>query len=210
MRRLVHGKLLDVAVREFGSKGLQGVSTREIAAAAGTAMSSITYHYGGKKGLYLAAAEHIAATMTDAMAPALACEPTPSDPEEARRCVHEVLEHILSKYVLEEDSDWSLFIMREQMNPTAAFDRLYDGPMGTMATRLAALTAAATGARDADARIAAMLLFAQAIVWRSARALAERSLRMTVAAAGDAIRSRLSANIDAILDRLSAEQQEPR
>ena len=53
--------ILIFAVREFGSKGLDGASTRGIAEAAGTAMSSITYHFGGKEGLYLAAAEHIAA-----------------------------------------------------------------------------------------------------------------------------------------------------
>ena len=60
---MAHDRLLEVAVREFGQKGLEGASTRGIAAAAGTAMSSITYHYGGKEGLYLAAADYIAQQM---------------------------------------------------------------------------------------------------------------------------------------------------
>jgi len=46
----------------------------EIAAAAGTAMSSITYHYGGKEGLYLAAADHISSRMAEGMSPALLVE----------------------------------------------------------------------------------------------------------------------------------------
>ena len=35
-------------------------------------MSAITYHYGGKQGLYLAAARHIADRMGERLAPALA------------------------------------------------------------------------------------------------------------------------------------------
>lgn len=54
---MVQQRLLEIAIREFAAKGLDGASTRGIAAAAGTAMSSITYHYGGKEGLYLAAAD---------------------------------------------------------------------------------------------------------------------------------------------------------
>ena len=55
--------LLAVAVREFGAKGFDGASTRRIAAEAGTMMSSITYHFGSKKALYFAAAEHVAGEM---------------------------------------------------------------------------------------------------------------------------------------------------
>ena len=61
---MLQSRLLDIAISEFGTKGREGASTRGIAAAAGTAMSSITYHYGGKEGLYLAAADRIAERMT--------------------------------------------------------------------------------------------------------------------------------------------------
>ena len=52
-------KLIHAAIERFGKRGFDGVGTREIAAAVDTPMSSITYHFGGKEGLYLAAAEHI-------------------------------------------------------------------------------------------------------------------------------------------------------
>src|SRR6185369_2652203 len=65
-------RLLDIAIDHFGRLGLEGASTRAIAADAGTPMSSITYHFGGKEGLYLAAADHISATVTERLAPALA------------------------------------------------------------------------------------------------------------------------------------------
>src|SRR3546814_4837955 len=60
---MIQNRLLETAVREFGRKGLDGASTRGIAKAAGTAMSSITYHYGGKEALHLAAGHYIVCPM---------------------------------------------------------------------------------------------------------------------------------------------------
>jgi uncharacterized protein (TIGR02217 family) len=50
-------RLLDVAIDHFGRLGLEGASTRAIARDAETLMSSITYHFGGKEGLYLGVEE---------------------------------------------------------------------------------------------------------------------------------------------------------
>ncbi len=206
---MVQSRLLDIAVREFGSKGAEGVSTREIAAAAGTAMSSITYHYGGKDGLYLAAARHVADGMAETLAPAMACEPVPDDPAHARECVHRLLRYFVDVMAEDDDPDAALFIMREQMHPTAAFACFYDGAMGRMATRLVALVSLATGAAKGTAEVNAMLLFGQVIVWRATRALAARLLDPPPTARLDLIRDEIARNTDAILDRLSAGTQEP-
>ena len=56
MNNATHLRLLDVAVDHFGRFGIDGASTRAIAKDAETPMSSITYHFGGKEGLYLATA----------------------------------------------------------------------------------------------------------------------------------------------------------
>ena len=206
---MVQSRLLDIAVREFGSKGPEGTSTRAIAAAAGTAMSSITYHYGGKDGLYLAAADHIAGQMDEDMAVALACEPRPADAAGARACLHDLLGHFFDKMFVDRETESALFIMREQMEPTAAFDRLYDGPMGRMAKQLVELVALASGATRALAEITAMLLFGQVIVWRASRALAERVFASGVAEPAALIRAQIARNTDVILDRLAADTQEP-
>ena len=66
-----NSRLLDVAIDHFGRLGLEGASTRSIARDADTLMSSITYHFGGKEGLYLAAADHIAGHMHAKIAPML-------------------------------------------------------------------------------------------------------------------------------------------
>ncbi|GAA0299769.1 CerR family C-terminal domain-containing protein [Sphingomonas oligophenolica] len=208
---MVQQRLLDIAIREFGLKGLEGASTREIAAAADTAMSSITYHYGGKEGLYLAAADHIAAQMGQYMAAALDLGQMPTTPQEARASIHRILDAFTAKMASDVNSDWSLFVVREQMNPTEAFERIYGGLMGQMMRRLVELVCIATGRRDAHvAQIATITLFGQVVVIRASRASCLKLLeRDRIDPSALAIFSaRIAANTDAILDRLIAERQE--
>lgn len=47
-------KLIDVATRLFAERGLHGVSIRELSQEAGVSISMISYHFGGKEGLYSA------------------------------------------------------------------------------------------------------------------------------------------------------------
>src|SRR5476649_2707437 len=52
-------RLIQAAIEQFAQSGMSAVGTRAIADAAGMQMSAITYHFGGKEGLYLACARHI-------------------------------------------------------------------------------------------------------------------------------------------------------
>ena len=203
-------RLLDVAIREFGQRGLDGASTRGIAAAAGTAMSSITYHYGGKEGLYAAAVQHLEADMAAQLASVMPSVPIPAEPAVAREEIRLLLDRLVDRFLRDEDAERSLFIMREQMCPSAAFDHFYDGAMGRMAERLVALVQTSSGASTTDARITALALFGQVVVWRTSRALADRVLGIPIDEdCTAAIRRQIARNTDSILDRLSADQQEP-
>src|SRR3546814_18694562 len=93
---MIQNRLLETAVREFGRKGLDGASTRGIAKAAGTAMLSITYHYGGKEGLYLAAADYIVSQMDDGAHP-IAGDGLPKTPDAARRAINKALAGFIDK-----------------------------------------------------------------------------------------------------------------
>jgi AcrR family transcriptional regulator len=208
-------RLLDIAIREFGSKGLEGASTRSIAAAAGTAMSSITYHYGGKEGLYLATADYIAERMGQLMGPALEAvdQPPPDTADAARAMIHRVIGLFVEKMAGEENASWSLFIVREQMNPTEAFERIYAGPLGRMMNLLVQLVCVATGVEDCrTARIVTITLLGQVIVIRASRASTFKLLQIDAVDADliAAFKARVAANTDAILDRLTAERQEVR
>lgn len=50
----IRNKLIEVGTRLFAERGLYGVSIRELTLAAGTSISMISYHFGGKEGLYSA------------------------------------------------------------------------------------------------------------------------------------------------------------
>jgi TetR/AcrR family transcriptional regulator, regulator of cefoperazone and chloramphenicol sensitivity len=206
---MVQAKLLDIAVAEFGAKGLAGASTRGIAAAAGTAMSSITYHYGGKDGLYEAAADHIAATMRADMAAVVeqGRAALGAGPDAARRAVHAAVGRMADKMSSAAYDSSALFIVREQTRPTPAFDRLYNGCMGGLMEMLGELVCVATGAADRNAaRIAAVTILGQAMALRSARASCLRLLDVPeLSGILDEIKRRLAANTDAILDRMAAE-----
>lgn len=211
---MAHDRLLDIAIREFGLRGLEGASTRSIAAAAGTAMSAITYHFGGKEGLYLAAADHIAAQMGEDMETAF--DPSAllegSDPATARAAIHAIMGRFADKLMEDGSESRSLFIVREQMHPTEAFDRIYGGVMGQMLEALVGLVRIASGDPDeARARLLTVTLIGQVIVLRASRASCLRLLgRQAVDnALVDDLKARVAANVDAIFDSISADQ-EPR
>jgi AcrR family transcriptional regulator len=201
-------RLLDIAIREFGAKGIEGASTRGIAAAAGTAMSSITYHYGSKEALYLAAADHIAASMAAEMTPALALCPVAVDctAEEARAGIHAILERLATRMASDSSADWSLFILREQMNPSEAFDRIYNGMMGRVMTTLVDLIRIVRPSSLAEARTIAVTLCGQVLAIRASRAAILRLFAIETLDThhADALRQTIHGNTDAILDRPSA------
>lgn len=209
---MLQSRLLDIAVREFGTKGLDGASTRGIAAAAGTAMSSITYHYGGKEGLYLAAADRIAERMSAVMGDPLelAHEIAADDADGARAQIHRILGRLADKMASAESADWTLFVLREQMNPGEAFERIYSGVMGQMVRKLGDLVCIATGhAAVRVARIATITLMGQVITLRANRATCLKLLERDTLEPSDIldIKARIDANIDAILDSMRAEEQ---
>jgi TetR/AcrR family transcriptional regulator, regulator of cefoperazone and chloramphenicol sensitivity len=206
-------RLLEIAIAEFASKGLDGASTRSIAAKAGTAMSSITYHFGGKDGLYLAAADYIAAQMGDDVANAVPPGglPVGMTPEQARAMLHAMLVRFIEKMAGKRSAAYSLFIVREQMEPTEAFERIYGGMMGKMLDVLVELICIATGRRDAiTAQVTAITLMGQVVVLRASRATVLKLLRRSDidATATTQLTARIAANTDAILDQLIAERQE--
>ena len=65
-------KILRVAGKLFAQHGLEGVSTRDIAAKSDLNISLISYYFGGKEGLYKEVINDFAQTMTAELEPELA------------------------------------------------------------------------------------------------------------------------------------------
>ena len=135
----------------------------------------------------------------------------PDDPAEARAAIQTMLARMLDKMAHERSESWSLFIVREQMKPTEAFDRIYAGPMGKMLVALVELVCVATGIKDRQAsRLTVLTLFGQVLVIRASRATCSRLLDRSVddRALIAELKARIAANTDAILDSLSADRQD--
>ena len=165
-------RLLVAAIDEFGEKGLDGGSTRSIAAAAGTTMSSITYHYGGKEGMYVAAARHIAERCEQVLGESLNGRPNAAEltSEETLDEVDRLLTALLRLVLSDEGASWTGFISREQLNPTKAFDVLYDMILKRVADRLIDLIANLGRGQwtNIDVRMKAVTVLGQIRMFRTA------------------------------------------
>lgn len=165
-------RLLETAIDHFGRKGLDGASTREIAAAADTMMSSITYHYGGKEGLYHAAARHIAEQIRARLAPVVtAADEMPGSAAAAEALLLAIVDRFVEIMTHPDSDAWARFIVREQMEPTEAFNILFEfiGPVAELVSAL--IMNVSSGLCDlAEARLRVLAIIGQALVFRTSRA----------------------------------------
>jgi len=202
---MIRERLLSVAIERFGESGFEGASTRDIAQAADTAMSSITYHFGGKEGLYLACADFIAEMIRERQAQALtilAESIDGIDAQTARERLLTILDGFAAMMLSPQSASWARLIVREQQAPTEAFERLYAGAMGPMikgTTRLLAI--ARPDLDDHECSASLMLMVGQALVLRVGRASLERALgvKQLGETEGQLLREQLRSNALAIL-----------
>lgn len=205
---MTYTRLLETAVDHFGKRGFEGASTREIAAASGTAMSSITYHFGGKEGLYLATARHIGEQIQERQRAAIAAARAALEgPEDAVIDGTVAMTESFARMMLQpETAAWACFISREQQAPTAAFECLFDNVMNSMFSMFAALVMRARpDLSEPEARATAFFIISQAIGLRMCHATVCRVLdRPGIDEAGEALLlNRLAANVRCILTRES-------
>jgi AcrR family transcriptional regulator len=174
-------RLIEVAIEQFGQNGMSAVGTRAIAEAAGLQMSAITYHFGGKEGLYRACAEHIAAQMRERLEPVLtradAGDADSGDSGEARAAILAILGGLVTVMMQDEVAPMARFVVREQMSPTPAFDILYDRAMRPVIDRIVRLVRRVTGGRlpGEELKVRSLALLGQVFAFRFARAAVMRA-----------------------------------
>jgi len=207
-------QLILAALDLFGRHGFDGASTRAIARAAGRPMSAITYHFGGKEELYVAVAGYISrrigAQMAEAIETAEAAREEDS-PAKARAQIRRIFSTLVTMFVQKESAAWARFIVREQMEPTRAFDALYNGPMGPMLQHITQMLCRAASHRIGpdEARLRVIAMFGQALVFRVSRAVVLRSNGWDEIGPAETehIRRVVLAQVDAILDSLAAKDE---
>jgi len=165
-------KLINVAIEKFGKRGFDAVGTREIAAAVDTPMSSITYHFGGKEGLYQAAAEHIFEHLTTHVAPEAQDLPGPDATREERvAAICNVMRRMGTFMLSAESAPFSLFIGREQQEPSqAVLDLLRERVLPMMLALAAQIRLLRPELSEERARALTVFLFGTTITLRHSRA----------------------------------------
>jgi TetR/AcrR family transcriptional regulator, regulator of cefoperazone and chloramphenicol sensitivity len=207
--------LIDAAVEVFGRDGFRAASTRSIADTARVNQALIGYHFGGKPGLYVAVFDRIVrrvALYLDPIAEAVeqhlaALDEAPAAAKRQRAAsldlVHRLIDALVATFTMPESAAWARLILREQQNPSEAFDRLYGGAIGRILTLLSRLIGQI---RDLDpdgveARLLSQTIIGQALVFRSARATVQRHLGWQEVGADqiDLIRAMIRRNVTAML-----------
>lgn len=165
-------KLIQTAIEKFGRSGFDGVGTREIVSAVGTNMSSITYHFGSKEGLYLAAAEHI----FDQLQQIIAGDPADGPIDDAQASERlawllQLLRRVAEFMLKEESAPFALFIGREQQAPSGPVLQLMNEKMRPMMEAVVAqVVALRPDLSDRQARATTLYLFGMTVTLRHSRA----------------------------------------
>lgn len=178
--------LIRAALKLFGSKGFDGTSTRDIAALANANIGSIAYHFRGKGGLRLAAADHIVQTIQAVAGQAMgnldATMAARLEPEAARAQLTAALERMITFIVASpEAGEVVQFVLRELSQPTAALDRIYNGVFEPVHKRLCMLWEQATGepAESDRTKLTVFTLIGQVVYFRIGREAVRRRMGWT-------------------------------
>lgn len=179
--------LLAASMDIFGRAGYDAASNRAIADAAGVNQALIGYHFGGKRGLYLAVFQHIAQEMQLELLPVFASVQQQfsaieiDDSDRAERCVaciEIVLTAVLDTLTRPDAKSWARLVMREQQDPSDAFEILHDGFMQRLLVTISLFAGKAEGIdhNSEVMRLRAIFLISQVIIFVMAPAIVERHM----------------------------------
>lgn len=176
--------MLAVAIELFGRHGFDGVTTRMLAAAAGTNVSSIKYHFGSKDELYVAAIDEIVAVLGPRIALVDAMLDrgrtlAGADPQRRAALVRQVVQAAFSVFLRNpEMRRFVPFVLRELIVPGPHFPRLYDALPRRFHELVTRLVAWIDDCDPTDRRavLRAQAIIGQIVVFQIGRAILLRRL----------------------------------
>jgi TetR/AcrR family transcriptional regulator, regulator of cefoperazone and chloramphenicol sensitivity len=186
-------RLLETAIEIFAHSAYDSVRTRMLADAAGVNQAAIPYYFGGKEGLYLAVAQRIAErlgeSITTLTGPArkLLDDETPATDEALEDALRDILANFARAILSQAESSASTaIILREQQQPTKAFDLLYSQAMEPLHRVVSTLVARLEKLNDdaPEAILHAHMLLGQVLGFIAARTTLMRRLNQRQIEAG--------------------------
>jgi AcrR family transcriptional regulator len=172
-------KLVEAGLKIFSEVGYEGASTRDLAAAAGVNNAAIPYYFGSKEGLYLAVIDYIVESFRKNLSGGLIqireiLKNKETTRTECRALLDEYM-RMLVYFVLQEGEEHSQIAhiyYREQLDPTPAFDRLYEGFIHDFQETLEMLVATILDmdAHSSEVKLIAETLLGQVAIFKFSRA----------------------------------------
>lgn len=202
--------LVQAGLELFGKQGYHGTSSRALAETAGVNQALIGYHFGGKQGLYLAVFELVAAGLNERFGPAKEAvsamvEGTDPDRESLMAALLAMLDRFVDTFTASETAAWAALIVREQQQPSEAFDVLFERALLPMLELGSRLIGALEGkpADSPEVRLLMITLLGQTLIFRVALASVLRTLAVDQLGAAEiaAIKRRVHQNARAILSQ---------
>ncbi len=175
---IARNKLIEAGLKIYSEVGFQGASTRKLSATAGVNIAAIPYYFGNKEGLYLAVIDYIIAYYQKHLGSGLCrIKKALQNKHTTREQWYALLDdyiHLLVNVVLRESDEcsWmSKIYTREQLDPTSAFQRLYEGFIKDMRQTLEALVGTLLGREVAssEVKLVAETVLGQVAIFKSSR-----------------------------------------
>jgi len=178
-------RLLEAATDVFGRHGYEAATTRMIAKEAKVNIAAIPYYFNGKEGLYFAVIDQIVALISCQIHPittmvAGSSFSGPAAKEKALALLEQFIAQMVGFMVGSPEAQRvARIILREQLDPSAAYDRIFAGFMAEALNTLTTLILVISeNNSERTARIRAMTLIGQILIFRVARETVIRGLNM--------------------------------
>jgi AcrR family transcriptional regulator len=187
-------RLLRTAILAFGQRDYDGVGTREIVQAAGVNIAAISYHFGGKQGLYLATVEYLAEQLYQQLsdhqiqvAQAIEAQDKPACADQLCDFLGTFLELLLSSDLGESAPG---IIFREMHQPSDAYEILYQKLLQPIHTTLTRLVSCYRGEKQQSqsAIFLAHALLGQTVIFRISRTTLLKRLGKSTYSCSDIVR----------------------
>jgi AcrR family transcriptional regulator len=165
--------IMEAAGEIFAEEGYPKATVRNICRQAGANIAAINYHYGDKKGLYLAVLKHYQELSFQTYPPNLGIEKTQSPEEKLKAFIRSFLMRIMDDG---RPAWFGKLLAREFTEPTWAFDILVEETIRPSFEILTSIVAAilSKGAKEREVRLCSMSIVGQCLYFRHSHPVISR------------------------------------
>jgi len=181
-------KLVKAGLKIYSEVGFQSASTRRLAAEAGVNIAAIPYYFGSKEGLYHAVLDYVVEFYRGQLGAELdRIREAVTDPATTRETYMKLMDaymRLVVHFILKESPERariSRIYIREQLDPTSGFTRLYEGFIREMRETHEALVAAIIGCdvHSLEVKLLSQTLIGQVTIFKSSRVTVLKHLGWT-------------------------------